>query len=709
MDGTFGFGSLFRNQSSGDNGSDVPFSNPVSGGLAGLAKTAAKEWPEVQCKALDVASDWGDTEAAASAILDEMLTAAAVEVGISARGKCGIQLEETAVTPSTGHSPFTRDDVVLLSGGARGITAEVAVALAQTFSPTLALLGRSPEPKPEPDWLENLTDEGHIKQAMLSHSDRKTSPKEIEEQYHQKMAQREILRNLQRIKTAGSDVVYRSVDIRDPEAVRKVVAEIRNRYGPICGLIHGAGVIADRRIENKTLEQFDRVYATKVQGLRNLLQFLDADDLRVLVLFSSSTARFGRAGQVDYAVANEVLNKLAQQEARRRPTCRVVSVNWGPWEGGMVTSSVRKVFESEGVGLIPLQAGAEYLVRELSQNSERAVEVVVRGAKGSPEELKDGNGQISNKQTVTAHYAPLSTHQPPFTLAFEQELDVEHFPFMKSHVIDGHAVLPLAIMLEWLAHGALHANPGLIFHGCDELRVLKGVILKDDEPYPLGVLTGKAMREGPYYRVPVEMLSGLRQTGSGDWQGRKVVHCRADIILAEKLPDANQKVPEMVTAPYLREKEEIYGELLFHGPDLQGIERVVGCSEKGIIGQVSVAPPPSAWIRRPLRNGWLADPLVIDCAFQLMVLWSFENHGSVSLPCFLGRYRQYRRSFPRGSVRVIAALKEAGAQRARADIVFQDGAGHVVARLENYECVIDAKLNEAFRRKRLIEETIPTT
>jgi hypothetical protein len=310
---------------------------------------------------------------------------------------------------------------------------------------------------------------------------------------------------------------------------------------------------------------------------------------------------------------------------------------------------------------------------------------------------------------VTAHYAPLSTHQPPFTLAFEQELDVEHFPFMKSHVIDGHAVLPLAIMLEWLAHGALHANPGLIFHGCDELRVLKGVILKDDEPYPLGVLTGKAMREGPYYRVPVEMLSGLRQTGSGDWQGRKVLHCRADIILAEKLPIANQEVPEIVTAPYLREKEEIYSELLFHGPDLQGIERVVGCSEKGVIGQVSVAPPPSAWIRRPLRNGWLADPLVIDCAFQLMVLWSFENHGSVSLPCFLGRYRQYRRSFPRGSVRVIAALKETGAQRARADIVLQDGAGHVVARMENYECVIDTKLNEAFRRKRLIEETLPTT
>ena len=53
-----------------------------SGGLAGLAKTAAHEWPEVQCKALDLAADWEDDEAALT-LVEEMLLAGPIEVGLS--------------------------------------------------------------------------------------------------------------------------------------------------------------------------------------------------------------------------------------------------------------------------------------------------------------------------------------------------------------------------------------------------------------------------------------------------------------------------------------------------------------------------------------------------------------------------------------------------------------------------------------------------
>ena len=109
------------------------------------------------------------------------------------------------------------------------------------------------------------------------------------------------------------------VDVRDAEALRTVLAGIRNDLGPIRGLVHGAGVLADRLIVDKTAEQFAAVYETKAASLQAMLESLEHDDLGLLALFSSSTARFGRAGQVDYAVANEVVNKLAQREARRRP------------------------------------------------------------------------------------------------------------------------------------------------------------------------------------------------------------------------------------------------------------------------------------------------------------------------------------------------------------------------------------------------------
>ena len=43
---------------------------------------------------------------------------------------------------------------------------------------------------------------------------------------------------------------------------------------------------------------------------------------------------------------------------------------------------------------------------------------------------------------------------------------------------------------------------------------------------------------------------------------------------------------------------------------------------------------------------------VLDASFQMMILWSFAQHGAGSLPCFAGRYRQFRRSFPAGSFHV---------------------------------------------------------
>jgi hypothetical protein len=122
---------------------------------------------------------------------------------------------------------------------------------------------------------------------------------------------------------------------------------------------------------------------------------------------------------------------------------------------------------------------------------------------------------------------------------------------------------------------------------------------------------------------------------------------------------------------------------------------------EGIVAAVSCAPAPSNWIRQPLRGTWLAEPLVLDSAFQMMILWSFDQYGAGSLPTSVGRYRQYRRSFPAAGVRVVARVSKKSEHRALADIDFQDGDGNVIARMTDYECVIDASLNQAFRGNQL--------
>ncbi|MHB1425893.1 MAG: SDR family NAD(P)-dependent oxidoreductase, partial [Gemmataceae bacterium] len=368
--------------------------DPLDGGLAGLAKTAGHEWPDVHCKAIDLADDFPDAAAAAAAIVEEMFRCGPTEVGL-AHGQQ--RTLECVVQPLTAGSatPFQSGDALVLSGGARGVTAEVAVALARAFRPTLLLLGRIVEPTPEPEWLAALSSESDIKRELGNRANGNASLKQIGEQYRLVSAQREIRQTLARIEAAGARALYRAVDIRDAAAVKGILTTLCQQIkAPVRGIIHGAGVLADARIEDKTVEQFERVYATKVAGLQALLRAVDLDELRALVLFSSSTARFGRTGQVDYAIANEVLNKLAQQLSRRLPRCRVVSVNWGPWDGGMVGPELKKVFEQEGIGLIPLAAGADYLIEELRSPPGDPVEVVLLSLPRSAWERDSGGGAV---------------------------------------------------------------------------------------------------------------------------------------------------------------------------------------------------------------------------------------------------------------------------------------------------------------------------
>jgi hypothetical protein len=151
--------------------------------------------------------------------------------------------------------------------------------------------------------------------------------------------------------------------------------------------------------------------------------------------------------------------------------------------------------------------------------------------------------------------------------------------------------------------------------------------------------------------------------------------------------------------PYPRTSEEIYRDVLFHGPELRAIERVEGASEQGIVASVRTAPAPASWVRQPLRQRWITDPLVLDAAFQLMIVWAQQRHGAVGLPCHVARYRQFRRAFPAGPVRVAVRVTRDSGLHALADIDILDGAGVVIARLEGCECAIDPGLERAFRRR----------
>ena len=376
LGGTFG---LAGGSALGENGHAV---SAWSGGLSGLAKTASLEWPEANVRSLDVERAGRDAKAIAAAIVDELITGGAeLEIGLGADGR-RVTLASTRTAVEPGTLPIGDGDVVVVSGGGRGVTAATMIELASASKATFVLLGRSAL-SAEPAAAAGANDDAALKRALLEESKAAgvaITPGELSSNVAKILANREIRATLDAIQAAGGRATYRSVDITSADAVARELATIRSEFGPITGLVHGAGVLADKLIADKTDEQFDRVFDTKVAGLRVLLDATASDPLKLLCLFSSVAARTGNNGQSDYAMANEVLNKVAAAERRRRGDgCVVKSLGWGPWEGGMVSPGLKAHFLSMGIELIPLDAGAKMLVAEIASPQRDDVEIVLGG------------------------------------------------------------------------------------------------------------------------------------------------------------------------------------------------------------------------------------------------------------------------------------------------------------------------------------------
>ena len=305
------------------------------------------------------------------------------------------------------------------------------------------------------------------------------------------------------------------------------------------------------------------------------------------------------------------------------------------------------------------------------------VEVVI-GGKLAPDfhVLKQPSSQNEKKQ---------------LSLTFKHELDISEYPILESHMLDGKPVVPFAIMTEWFGHGALHNNPGLFFHGIDNMRLLNGIIL-DQEKRMIHLMAGKAKRRSSTFEVDLELRDGFKKD-------IEIIHSSAKAILTDKLfQPPLYKIPEFVDAKeYFRNIDEIYDKILFHGYDLRGIKEIVRYSSHGMIAKISSAPSPEKWMTNPLRSKWIGDPLVLDSAFQMASLWCYDEKGIVSLPSYSANYRQYRNNFPSGGITAVLEVKEVSDHKMKGNFTFLDSKNVVVAQLTGYEAVMDASLFKAFK------------
>lgn len=630
----------------------------VSAGVTGLVKSLHHEWPQVRCRYVDLQPKM-DAALATDMLWQELhdVDSELLEVGRDASGE-RVTLGLTPASVKEQEPALGKDDLVLVTGGARGITATCVLELARQSGASFLLLGRTDIDAERPQWAKNCHDTASLRAAAIEtvkEQGQQPTPVRIDGMLSSVLQVEEASHTLQQLHELGCDASYVAVDILDRSALKKALAEAQERLGKVTALVHGAGNLADKKLDKKTIGDFESVFATKVRGLENLIKTLPPTGIKQICLFSSVSGFFGNAGQTDYAMANEVLSKFAYNWHFYYPQSRVCAINWGPWDSGMVSDTLKRAYQERGISIIPTAEGAQRFVRELSADS---IQVVIGNdsyQKPQNRPLNDGCHESTRRLSVTAQ------------------------PVLSDHQIDGKAVLPATFAMAWLTQAAIRMAPDLTLLSLDDFQVLKGVVLEPQQELEFETRVtaddGKSSHSEKHFNVEI---GSLEERG---WQPRY----KGRVRLSTRMPtapirsvagfDEQAQPPHLADRPLYADQDQ--AGWLFHGPRLQGLQQRIWCDSNGIRARVCMQTPDDLstdiFAQGPV-NAYLADVFL-----QAPYLWLLLETDAAGLPMAVGQYQQFARPAFGTSMLVDARRKDSVSGQVFWDLDVTDEQGRLLA------------------------------
>lgn len=639
-------------------------SQVYAGGTSAFVKTISHEWPLVHVRAIDLGRDFTDSLEAASRCIDVSLLHGPLEIGVQRDRMFTLKLEEESFSEQSPEKVLQRGDTVLVTGGARGVTAATLIALAKRYPVRFVIWGRTPLAAAEARETKDLTDSAAIKRQLLYLHPELSHPKDLEKAYRNILSQRELFATFHALRSYGAEVVYEVVDVSKDAELRSALQSLQDRYSVIKGVIHGAGVIRDKMIVDQNEEELSEVLDTKLR-LLPFLENLAQQGTSWMVFFSSSTARLGRKGQGAYGLANEILNRAASYFSSQY-ACRALSLNWGPWDGGMVHDGLKKLFASEGLGTIPLETGASIQTYLLEHPSLGSGEWLVLG-EGGQAILAD---QIIKQEKVLA----------------ERIVSVDKSPVLIDHVIKNRAVVPAALLVEWMIEAASSEFPGLILKEVSKFQVWKGLVLDIDSELPIEIIAVSQAGNS------IECV--LRSRSS---QGQLRPHAHALIEFAREFPLSDDSF-ETVEANSELSEVKPYDGILFHGESLHLITAVLENNENRLVAELSLFGEASDWDSEQSR--WFAQAPLLDAVFQGAILWTSLSRNSRCLPSKFAKARYYQ-LWSAQEATLDLAIESLGDHRlmAHARVYAKDGS--LIAEVEGFEATLDASLAESFAMNEL--------
>ncbi|MDI2128458.1 SDR family NAD(P)-dependent oxidoreductase [Yinghuangia seranimata] len=518
-------------------------------GAAGFAKTLAQEAPWVSVAVVTVPAAGGlAPEAVAAALADEVLAGAAfAETSVDAEG-----VRRTPVMRpidvdgeiTEAGLPLGAEDVVLVTGGGKGIAAECALDLARASGAALILMGRS-DPAADP----------------------------------------ELAANLERVAGQGVRAVYARADVTDAERVAAALAEAREQLGggPVTALLHGAGGNVPKLLEELTDEDYRRTIGPKVDGMRTVLAAVEPERLRLLVTFGSMTGRAGLRGNADYAIANEWQSDEVERLAAELPNCRCRAVEWSVWSGVGMGERLGTVDNLSRTGMTAITPDAGVaMLRALATDPAAPVVTLVTGRFGEMPTLPLERPELPLLRFLETP----RVYYPGVELVADAEMSMAFDPILVDHAFHGNAVIPGTLGMEIMAQAAV----GVM--GLDEVPVLEDVeFLRTVDVPAEGAVT---VRVAALVTAPGRVETVVRTSATGFHTDHYRAVCRFG---TEAHPghgyaaEGDAELPPIVLDP----ATDVYGPVLFHGPRFQYLENVTRIGKSITThSKVASAEPPFA-------------------------------------------------------------------------------------------------------------------
>jgi enediyne polyketide synthase len=605
-------------------------------GAAAFVRTLHLEAPEMPVAVIDLPAQVEDPDAwCRRAVAEALAVRRYAEARYDARGRRFqpvLRPLETRGPEGSGDEPaaavLAPDDVLLVTGGGKGIGAECALALARRTGARLALLGRS---APESD--------------------------------------DELRANLERFAGHGVRFAYRAADVTDGEEVAAAVRGLESELGQVRAVLHAAGANVPKLIGALERADVERTLAPKVGGLRRVLAAVGRERLKLLVGFGSIIGRAGLRGEADYALANDRLRQAIEGFAAETPGCRCLCIEWSVWSGTGMGARLGSLETLVHQGITPIapEQGVAMLEELVLGSTAGPVSVVVTGRFGEPPTLEVERPELPLRRFLEKPRVVF----PGIELVVDCELSKDSDPYLAEHLFEGSQLFPAVMGLEAMAQAVAALT------GTETPPVFADV--RFERPINVAPEGSTTLRVAALARRSGEIEVALRS----DHTGFQIDHFRARCLPA---PDAAAAAP---AAAALRDGEllrlspsaELYGPVLFQAGRFQ---RVGGYRElRATACLAQIEPNPDAdWFHRYLPDALvLGDPGARDAFIHC--IQACIPHATV-LPVSVQRLVAGRIA-GRGSLQVTARERSQQGRTLVYDVEVHDSGGVLVESWQRLE------------------------